>query len=246
MRRKYCWLPLLLAASYAAGAEQTGSVIGRVVDPGDASIGNASLVFAEQSGSGLKYEATTDRLGDFDFSSVAAGTYTMTIEAPGFLDKTVPDIRVTSGEAHDLKHVTLKIAGCFAPGTMCDTFGGPPLVHHEATVDVPYKCGLDADGGKTICKASDSTVDFRAHAGDNGEIYLSPAKGASIALDTGGQWSLSDCKNASYSSSDVRVDQLKHSSRVCVRTNGGRYAEVYGFGKSDDGSGVRLTYLTWP
>ena len=97
-----------------------------------------------------------------------------------------------------------------------------------------------------ICDVADSAVDFRVRSGDNGEIYLTAAKGASIALDTLGQWSLSDCVNAAYSASEIRVDQLKHGSRVCVHTNGGRYTEVFGFGKSDFGPGVKMTYETWP
>jgi hypothetical protein len=216
------------------------------MDSEGAAIPRASVVLAEQANPDVHYEMTTISSGDFSFASVAPGIYTLTIESPGFLDRTTSDIRVTSGETHDLKYVTLKIAGCFAPGAMCDTFGGPPLVHQDATVDVPYRCGVDADGGKTICTASNSAVDFRVRAGDDGEIYLAAAKGASMALDTLGQWSLSDCVNAAYSTSEVRVDQLKHNFRVCVHTNGGRYAEVYGIRKLDGGNGVRMTYITWP
>ena len=244
---RLCRIVLTVAAGYASALAQTGSVVGTVVDPEGASIGGANVVLAEQPELQVQYKATTMRTGEFRLSDVQPGTYTLTIEAPGFLDNTIPNIRVTSGESRGLKTTALKLAGCFAPGMMCDTFGmGQPIVHRDATVDVPFKCGVDADGGKMICKVSDSAVDFRVRSGDNGEIYVTAAKGARIALDTRGQWSLSDCVHAEYSATEIRVDQLKYSSRVCVHTNGGRYAEVYSFSGSGDGAGVTLTYLTWP
>lgn len=239
-----CWL-LLLAASCAAGAEQTGSVVGKAVDPEGAAIWDASVVLAEQSGATVQYKTTPDRSGDFRFANVAPGLYTLTIEAEGWIDKTIPDIRVTAGESRDLKDIGLRFAGCFAPHANCEFGMGPPLLHAEATVDVPLNCGVDADGEGTKCNASDSSIDFRVQAGNNGEIYLSPAKGARIALDTLGEWTKEGCVNAAYPASQLRGDQLKHNYRVCVHTNKGRYAEVFGFYKSPADGTVHLTFETW-
>jgi hypothetical protein len=240
------WMVLLLAASCAATAEQTVSVAGKVVDPEGAAIARASVVLAEQSNPDMRYEATTNSSGDFSLASVVPGIYTLTIEAQAWTDKTISNVRITSGESRDLKNIALQFAGCFSPGVMCDNFGtGAPLLHAEASVDVPFNCGVDADGGGVRCKTSDSSVDFRVQTGTNGEIYLSPAKGARLALDTHGEWTKSDCVNSAYAASQLRVDQLKHNYRVCVHTNNGRYAEVYGFYKSPVNGTVHMTFETW-
>jgi hypothetical protein len=85
-----------------------------------------------------------------------ARIYTLTIEAEARIHKTIPDIRVTAGESRDLKNIAFKLAGCFAPGVMCDNFWlGPPILHGEASVGIPFNCGIDADGGGVRCKPSD-------------------------------------------------------------------------------------------
>ena len=114
---------LLLAASCAAGAEQGGSVVARVADSEGGAIERVGVVLTEQAPSGTEYKTTTIRTGEFELQDIAPGTYTLTIEAPGFIDKTVPNIGVTLGESRDLETIALKLAGCFAPGVMCDNFG---------------------------------------------------------------------------------------------------------------------------
>jgi Carboxypeptidase regulatory-like domain len=247
MPREYCWLFMLLAASCAAGADQVGSVVGRIVDPGNAAIGRASLVLAERSNPDVHYEATTNSSGDFSFAGAVPGIYALTVEAPGFLDKTISNINITSGESRDLKTIALKLAGCFAPGIICDDFGlGAPFIHAAATIEIATNCGVDVDTGKTTCTARDSNSDFGVRLGENGAAYLVPRNGASVARDSHGQWSLDDCVTAEYSGAEVRVDNLVLGIRVCVHANGGRYAEVHSIRKSDDGARVRMTFLTWP
>ena len=234
---------LLLAVGCAVGAEQTGSVVGRIVDSTGASVVQANVVLTEMSETSLLYEGTTNQSGDFKFVDVPPGFYMLIVRSPGFAS-TVADIRLASGESRDLKSIVLKI-GCYGDGAICDDFGlGHP--HTQATVDVPVNCGVDADDGKVICQTAVADVDFRVRTGNDGQIYLSPANGASLALDTHYQWTRSDCENASYSATEVRIDQIRLGYRVCVHTNGDRHAEVYGVRKSDDGAGVRLTYITWP
>jgi hypothetical protein len=234
---------LQLASSCAAGAEQTGSVVGRVVDPEGGAIEQASVVLTGMSELALRYEATTNQSGDFRFLDVTPGTYSLKISSPGFKNESVADIRLGSGESRDLKSIVLRIP-CLGREAICDDFGlGHP--HTQATVDVPVNCGVDADDGKMICETAASDVDFRVRTGNDGEIYLSPANGARLALDTHYQWTRSDCENASYSATEVRIDQIKLGYRVCVHTSGGRYAEVYGIRKSDKGAGVRMSFVTW-
>jgi hypothetical protein len=207
----------------------------------------AKLLLAGSPDSGTRDEVTADAKGQFRISGLALGNYTLTIRLQGFLDKTIRNVQVTAVEPRDVGNIVLGFAGCFAPGVICDDFGlGAPFIHVEATIEVLTNCGVDVDTGKTTCTARDSNSDFGVRLGENGEAYLVPRNGARLAVDTHGQWSLQDCVAAGYSSTEVRVDNLALGTRVCVLTNGNRYAELYGFVKSDDGASVRMTYLTWP
>lgn len=111
---------------------------------------------------------------------------------------------------------------------------------------VATDCGVDVDNGKAICGKADSTQDFSVRLSGNGEAYLVPGHGVLIALDTHGRWSLQDCIASGYSAEAVRVDNLDADTRVCVQSNKGRYAEVFGFTRSETPSGLKLTYITWP
>ena len=64
---------LMVAVCCSVGAEQTGTVVGTVVDVEGASIGGASILLAEQPESGVQYKATTTRTGEFELHDVAPG-----------------------------------------------------------------------------------------------------------------------------------------------------------------------------
>ena len=108
---------LLIAAGYASAAAQTGSVVGQVVDPQGAPIEHANVVLAAQRGSGVQFTATYVRTGEFEFPAVAPGAYTLTIKAPGWSDRTVPNIRISSCRVRDAGKLTLHIA-CLSCGML--------------------------------------------------------------------------------------------------------------------------------
>ena len=111
---------------------------------------------------------------------------------------------------------------------------------------VSSDCGVDVDEGKRTCGASDFASDFRIRLSANGDAYLVPGNGALVAVDTHGRWSLEDCIAGGYSAEEVRVDNLDVDSRACVQSNKGRYAEVFGFSRSELPPGVVVTFITWP
>jgi hypothetical protein len=191
----------------------------------------------------MKYSATTENSGKFSLRGVVPGRFTMTISSPGFPFKKVPAIQVTSDESRDLGTITLDL-GCYEASLLCDDLGlGAPMIHAQVTVEVSAACGVDVDGGKMICSQPDSAADFGARFGENGEAYLVPGNGAGLALDTHGQWRLQDCMDARYSRAEVKVDNLPLGSRVCVQSNDGRYAELFGFARLVQS--LKLTFITW-
>lgn len=55
------------------------------------------------------YLAKSTEQGTFRFPRMEPGTYTLTIEQPGFCKLTIPSIAVAAGEQKSLARVTLKV-----------------------------------------------------------------------------------------------------------------------------------------
>ena len=92
----------------AAGATTSGATVhGWVVDPDDALIPGATVTLTPASG---KAQSTTSKSdGSYSFRGVAAGTYSLTVNAPGFANYAKQAIRVTAGANLDLD-ATLALA----------------------------------------------------------------------------------------------------------------------------------------
>ncbi len=78
---------LMLAACFhscAAFAQSTfGNIVGTVTDSAGASIANAQVTLVN-TGTNLKRSVTANANGEYAFNIIDAGTYTVTVEAPGF------------------------------------------------------------------------------------------------------------------------------------------------------------------
>ncbi|SNT34502.1 Carboxypeptidase regulatory-like domain-containing protein [Granulicella rosea] len=82
----HAWLLLLCVAVgvASASAQSTkGSILGRVSDSSDAVIPAASVELQNQ-GTGAVLQATTDSRGDYTFSTIDPGTYTVIVKHEGF------------------------------------------------------------------------------------------------------------------------------------------------------------------
>jgi len=93
---------LLSATAWA----QEGAVSGRVVDPQGAAVGGADVVLAPSTGSSRTSRSRPD--GAFTFENVAAGTYTIRVEAGGFAPFAQS---VTVGAGPSTVTVSLQVAG---------------------------------------------------------------------------------------------------------------------------------------
>jgi hypothetical protein len=83
------------ATATGAAATSVTTVHGMVVDPDDALIPGATVTLTPSSG---KAQSTTSKSdGSYSFRGVAAGTYTLTVKAPGFASFVKPGIKVTAG-----------------------------------------------------------------------------------------------------------------------------------------------------
>ena len=101
-RSRLAVLLLFLAASlpFATFAQQPaaaagGAVHGTVVDPDSALIPGATVTLTTSAGK--SQNATSKSDGTYTFRGVAAGTYTLTVSAPGFATYSKQSINVTTG-----------------------------------------------------------------------------------------------------------------------------------------------------
>lgn len=74
---------LALLAAMASAQTITSSIVGSVVDPSDSAVAGARLVL-RQTATGLERKVESDAQGNFVFSNLEPGQYTLTAEANGF------------------------------------------------------------------------------------------------------------------------------------------------------------------
>ena len=251
---------LLLLASCVGAADQTGSISGKAEDQGGVYLPFPKVRVNGQSNAELLYEANGDAQGRFQLVGVEPGIYTIQITVQGFRDMTVSNVSITRGQESNLGALSLDFAGCDAPGVICDDFGlavyNDPI-HAQGTIEVPQQCSVDIDEGKTTCTAEldvrgtilptrNPDSDFWLRAGANGETYLVPLNGSSFALNPQTEWSKSGCIAGVYSTREVRIDGLPIGSRVCIRTNRDRYAQVAFFDLvKSRANRVKMAFITW-
>ncbi len=87
---------VFLLTCFAFGQESDqASIRGTVADQSQAVVTGASVVLS--NGAGFKQETKTDEKGAYSFTSLKAGTYSITITAPDFAQKTLDYINLTAG-----------------------------------------------------------------------------------------------------------------------------------------------------
>lgn len=94
------WLFALLASILmgfppsTVGQSLTGSIVGRVTDPTDLPVAEATVSVRSRSTSRV-YRSTTDQRGNYSISGLAPGIYELHIELRGFLTLVDPEVGVT-------------------------------------------------------------------------------------------------------------------------------------------------------
>src|SRR5438270_13101046 len=99
-------LPLAMTATLYAQTP-TGTIQGRVTDPSDAEIANASVTITN-NGTNEERTATTDASGHYAFPFQTPGTYTVVVSAPSFRQSRVENVALEVGQTRAVD-VTLSL-----------------------------------------------------------------------------------------------------------------------------------------
>jgi hypothetical protein len=120
---------LILVSSLSVFAQAiTGTLRGTVSDPNGGVVAGASVT-AKHMGTGISTPTTTNSQGQYIFSNLPPGTYTITVEATsGFSKKAVTDINVPIGQVTDLP-ITLSVGAPTETVTVTST--GEELVNKD-------------------------------------------------------------------------------------------------------------------
>src|SRR5437870_4667312 len=96
MFRKTTWLATIATVSIQLplpAQEARGTLLGRVTDPSNAVIAGVK-VEAANIDTGVRFASTTNRTGDYIFPLLVPGSYSLTVENPGFKTYTQTGINV--------------------------------------------------------------------------------------------------------------------------------------------------------
>ena len=95
---------LVLSVASAVAQENTGSIMGAVVDPEGAAIPNATVTIV----SPVSLETKTRETGEFVLGGLAPGTYTLRVQEPGFRTRDL-EVRVEAGKETSLGRFLLEV-----------------------------------------------------------------------------------------------------------------------------------------
>ncbi len=134
---------LLLAPAALVAQFETAEVLGTVRDNTDAVVADANVTLISQ-GTGIETKTVTDQAGNYSFFNVKVGSYTITVEHPGFSKFTTEDVRVdvTARQRVDAKltvgQVTESITVTGAAEVLdTDTSDHSQVINSQQIVELP-------------------------------------------------------------------------------------------------------------
>ena len=113
MRRLYLLRLLALLPATAIGLfaqNDTGTLLGTVVDPSQAVVANA-VITLHNTATGANLTAHSDKDGVFQFPSILVGSYAIRVEALGFKTYELGGIAVLSAETRNLGRLRMELGG---------------------------------------------------------------------------------------------------------------------------------------
>jgi hypothetical protein len=116
----------MLASSFALGQADQGAITGLVQDATGAVVGNARVTLTNTE-NGLSLEAVTDQSGNYVFSPVKIGSYTVSVTAPGFEKTTQENVQL---HVQERAAVNIQLKTGAASETVTVT-AAPPLLQTE-------------------------------------------------------------------------------------------------------------------
>lgn len=223
---------LALASISLCAATADGVWIrGGIVDASGAAVGGASVDLFDPD---LKVvaHATADFAGRFQIKSVDGCSLILKAWLQGFRSCRVPVVVPAAKEIIDAGTIRLEVAGCDAPGVICDWFGEAPPpdpVVSRGYLHLNVNCVLALAAGKVICPGDgngrnrEATADLGITANDE-EVFLTAINGAGLSppdLPRG------DCRDAYPSETKIRIDGLGPGDDICLHTHDRYWSHVF-------------------
>ena len=133
-------LVVLLLCSLTALAQYSGNIQGVVTDPSDAAVANASVRLHNLE-NGIEASVITSSSGNYRFSSLEPGRYTLTIVAPGFKTQAV---NLTLGTS-ETQGINIKLAISSATEAVTVTSEAPVLDTDESRIQATLSSNMVRD-----------------------------------------------------------------------------------------------------
>ena len=103
-----CLLVLILLASVCYGQQLTGTLTGTVADSAGAVVPNAKVTMTNEASGDIR-SSVSNGSGYFAITAIQPGTYTVSIEAPGFKKFQRTGIGFSQGDNHTLSNIKLEV-----------------------------------------------------------------------------------------------------------------------------------------
>lgn len=127
-------------------------------------------------------------------------------------------------------------------GTVTPTFPFAPQTHKTGQLIIKQTYSADFDNGLV----TSSGADIWFQAVNSSTFLITPRNGAKMAIGDRSNRGYAGCRNASYSSSRVRLSDIPVDSYVCVKTSQGRISQ---FRMNQKIGGIqrklKIGYTTW-
>ena len=134
----------------------------------------------------------------------------------------------SEGEALDVGSIRLDVAGCDAPGVICDSFGDvppPDPVASRGNLQIRANCMVAFITSKVLCPGDSGggNEDIQLTRNESG-VYLAAMNGASLSepdLPRG------DCRDAYPKEKQIRIDGLGPGDDICLYTHDRHWSHVF-------------------
>lgn len=132
---------LLACSSLAFAQTVSGTIVGTAIDPSALPVPGASVTLTN-SDTGVKVSQTTGATGEFTFTAVLSGRYSITVEMKGFKKAEKTDLHITAAERLSAGEFTLQV-GETTESVTVDASGTPVQVNSEERSGLLTRAQID-------------------------------------------------------------------------------------------------------